>query len=90
MEIGERQAKGNERNLCLKGWETLVILTTVFDLNSNTVIEVILLPSFSKYCHVVPTRLLDVSSSLSEEQAVNNIIGKSANKINKYFFIIFS
>ena len=25
MEIGERQAKGNEKNLCLKGWETLVI-----------------------------------------------------------------
>lgn len=24
MEIGERQAKGNEKNLCLKGWETLV------------------------------------------------------------------
>ena len=26
MEIGERQAKGNEKNLCLKGWESLVIL----------------------------------------------------------------
>jgi len=27
MDIGERQAKGNEKKLCLKGWETLVILT---------------------------------------------------------------
>ena len=24
MDIGERQAKGNEKNLCLKGQETLV------------------------------------------------------------------
>ena len=24
--MGERQAKGNEKNQCLKGWETLVIL----------------------------------------------------------------
>ena len=23
-EYGERQAKGNEKNLCFKGWETLV------------------------------------------------------------------
>ena len=23
-EYGERQAKGNEKNQCLKGWETLV------------------------------------------------------------------
>ena len=30
MEIGERQAKGNEKNLCLKGWETLVILGISF------------------------------------------------------------
>ena len=25
-EYGERQAKGNEKNLCFKGWETLVKL----------------------------------------------------------------
>ena len=29
MEIGERQAKGNEKNLCLKGWETLVSYKTL-------------------------------------------------------------
>ena len=25
-EYGERQAKGNEKNLCFTGWETLVII----------------------------------------------------------------
>ena len=28
-EYGERQAKGNEKNLCFKGWETLVILLII-------------------------------------------------------------
>ena len=28
-EYGERQAKGNEKNLCFKGWETLVILLLI-------------------------------------------------------------
>ena len=26
-EYGERQAKGNEKNLCFKGWETLVLIS---------------------------------------------------------------
>ena len=37
MDIGERQAKGNEKSLCLKGWETLVIYyqAIFFDLITN-------------------------------------------------------
>ena len=29
-EYGERQAKGNGKNLCFKGWETLVIDFQIF------------------------------------------------------------
>lgn len=28
MDIGERQAKGNEKSQCFKGWETLVIYSS--------------------------------------------------------------
>ena len=37
MDIGERQAKGNEKRQCFKGWETLVIYyqAIFFDLITN-------------------------------------------------------
>ena len=35
--MGERQAKGNEKNQCLKGWETLDYYLLFFVIYSNNV-----------------------------------------------------
>ena len=37
-EYGERQAKGNEKNLCFKGWETLVPNTYSFTKESTLLV----------------------------------------------------
>ena len=48
-EYGERQAKGNEKNLCFKGWETLVMLydvTFIAPLCLDTILYVLMGPFF--------------------------------------------
>ena len=44
-EYGERQAKGNEKNLCFTGWETLVRLQfSVHNLNLKVIVKILKRP----------------------------------------------
>ena len=72
MEIGERQAKGNEKNLCLKEWETLV--THVF-LPIHFIIHfpLFLVTKIAKGKESIPAFMLNLKKHIDNQMIIATI-----------------